>query len=102
MLLKFEIIRIILLQSAYFMLQVMSEMERKEARSKDAQRLARVPAATWQYAYQGQLREALLYGRSVNKRVQSWQENLSNPAPRSTVWVAEAQGQILGFCTVGP
>ena len=77
-------------------------MEIRKATPKDAPGIANVHVTTWQFAYRGQLPDAFLDSLSTEKRILTWQEILSNPSPRSTVWVAEAQGHILGFCAVGP
>ena len=77
-------------------------MEIRKATSKDAPGIANVHVTTWQFAYRGQLPDSFLEGLSVERRVQTWQEILSNPSNPSTVWVAESQGHILGFCAVGP
>lgn len=57
---------------------------------------------TWQHAYQGQLPADFLHSLSIEKRVQSWQEHLSTSANNATVWVAEENNTIIGFCGVGP
>ena len=77
-------------------------MDIRQATPQDAQGIAQTHVATWQFAYRGQLPDAFLDSLSIEKRVQTWQKILSNPSSGSAVWVAEAQGDILGFCAVGP
>jgi ribosomal protein S18 acetylase RimI-like enzyme len=77
-------------------------MEIRKATPKDAPGIAKVHVTTWQFAYRSQLPDAFLDSLSVEKRILTWQDILSNPTPRSTVWIAEAQDSILGFCAVGP
>lgn len=73
----------------------------RDATPDDALAIAQVHVRTWQCAYRGLMPDALLDGLSIEKRTTTWQEQLSNPEAGSQQLVAELNGKIIGWCTVG-
>lgn len=72
------------------------------AELKDAPQIAKIHVKTWQCAYRGQIPDVYLDSLSVEKRTKRWEEILSNLESKSKTFVAEADGKILGFASVGP
>jgi ribosomal protein S18 acetylase RimI-like enzyme len=69
----------------------------------DAPGIARVHIDTWRTAYHGLIPEDLLAGLSYERRLERWTAILSQPADgRSSNFVAEADGRIVGFASGGP
>jgi len=73
----------------------------REAGPDDAEGIARVHVASWQGAYRGLLAPDLLAGLDWRDRLPRWQTLLAEAGP-VRVLVAEAGGQVVGFCSVGP
>lgn len=76
-------------------------VEVREATVDDAEAIARVHVATWQYAYRGQMPDALLDGLSVERRLEWRRRHLSDMPPRVHALVAVEEGTVVGFCDVG-
>jgi ribosomal protein S18 acetylase RimI-like enzyme len=76
-------------------------VEIREAAVADAQGIARVHVATWQYAYRGQMPDALLDSLSVERRMAWRVQALTEPVSKSHALVAVDGEVILGFCDVG-
>ena len=71
----------------------------RPATPADADEIGRVHATTWRAAYTGVLPEAAF---DVAERRRWWRQALSREQPqRSAVFVAEADGEIAGFASVG-
>lgn len=79
----------------------MPEITVREATVADAEGIARVHVAMWQHAYRGQMPDALLDSLSVERRLASRVQVLTEPAPKSHSLVAVDGEAILGFCDVG-
>ena len=79
----------------------MENLRIRHAELNDAPQIAEVHVGTWQFAYRGQMPDALLDSLSVERRTKFWQGALSNPNNPGTVWVAEENKKIIGFCSVG-
>src|SRR3990167_3174155 len=73
----------------------------REAKMRDVENIAKIHVETWQCAYRGQLPDSFLDGLSVKKRQESWMKNLSNPLPKTKVFVGEVDNKIVGFCAIG-
>lgn len=73
----------------------------RPARQQDAARIASVHVVTWQVAYRGQLPDEYLDSLSVETRAAWWEKNLGEGNPGVTL-VAEDDGGIVGFISVGP
>lgn len=72
----------------------------RDARPEDVADLARVHVASWQEAYRGLIDQAFLDSMDPVARIENWRRILSQP--RGRVLVGEIDGQVEGFCTVGP
>lgn len=66
----------------------------------DAEAVAEIHVLAWQMGYRGLLPDALLDGLTVIDRLPRWQQWLAEPTPRTRV--AEQEGRVLGWVTVGP
>lgn len=74
----------------------------RKAELADAAGIAKVHVATWQHAYRGQIADSYLDSLTVENRTNKWLENLSRENTGKENFVAEIQGEIVGFCAVGP
>jgi ribosomal protein S18 acetylase RimI-like enzyme len=79
----------------------MHEFIIRNATPQDAEGIAIVHVKTWQCAYRGQMPDALLDGLSIEKRTEGWRKLLQEPQEGQHSFVVEADGQIVGWCTVG-
>jgi GNAT superfamily N-acetyltransferase len=69
----------------------------------DAEAMARVHVASWQFAYRGMLDDELLDGLDWRDRRKFWTRILRRPTiPESANYVIEDDGRIVGFASVGP
>jgi len=69
----------------------------------DAEAMARVHVASWQFAYRGMLDDELLDGLDWRDRRKFWTRILRRPAiPESANHVIVADDRIIGFASVGP
>lgn len=66
----------------------------------DAQGIAEVHVASWQWAYRGQLPDSHLDALSVSARTASWRLQLCQP--EMDTFVAEDNDRIVGFASAGP
>lgn len=73
----------------------------RQAEVKDAQGIATVHVMTWQCAYRGHIPDTYLNNLSVDKRTESWKKQLENPLKGTYTFVAEDNGKVVGWCTVG-
>lgn len=71
----------------------------RRARTADARAIAGVHVRTWQAAYRHAFPQDVLDGLSVDQREIAWRERLEEGY---VVWVAEAEGRVVGFAAVGP
>lgn len=68
----------------------------------DAPEIAAVHVETWRAAYTGLIAEDVIAGFDIETRKRLWSEALSRePRPGSAVFVAEADGTVVGFVAVG-
>lgn len=88
-----------------------SRFEVRRATPENASTLADLHARSWRWAYRGLLPDTYLDGLSetIERRRQYWammlgpaevQDHLA-PAQRRHVWVAELDGEVIGFASVG-
>ena len=75
----------------------------REAKSSDAAALGKLHVASWRESYAGLLPDHLLDGLSADARSAMWSAILSDPAMfgGTTVFVAESEGEIVGFGACG-
>ena len=74
----------------------------RDARSEDAAGIARVHVDAWRDAYAALLPSEHLTGLDYAKRAMDWARILARPRAAQHTLVAEAEGDIVGFCGFGP
>ncbi len=74
----------------------------REARPTDAAGIARVHVDAWRDAYAALLPADHLAGLDLPRRRIHWARVLAQPRAAQTTLVAEADGEIVGFCGFGP
>jgi GNAT superfamily N-acetyltransferase len=79
----------------------MGELIVHVAGPEDADGIARVHVESWQVAYRGQIPDDYLDGLSVERREQVWRTWLRVEGRDETNWVAERDGEIVGFAGAG-
>jgi GNAT superfamily N-acetyltransferase len=79
----------------------MGDLVVRLAEPADADGIARVHVETWQVAYRGQIPDDYLDGLSVEKRQDVWGMWLRVEGRDETNWVAERDGEIVGFAGAG-
>ena len=75
-------------------------MTLRPATAADAWGIASVHVYTWQAAYRGIVPGPYLESLSVENRETDWREMVTRGAPE--IWVAEAEGTVIGFVSFGP
>ena len=73
----------------------------RDARPGDEQAIARVHTVTWQAAYAHVFPEEALAAIDVAAREEMWRAAIEEPPPRSATFVAERNGDVVGFAGVG-
>ena len=79
----------------------MATITTRTAQLSDCEELARIHVQTWQCAYRGQMPDSVLDSLSVEKRKTRWQKILTKAEKGVSTLVAEIDGQLAGFSTVG-
>src|SRR5262245_12243764 len=74
----------------------------RRAELADAEGIAQVHVDSWRTTYQGSMPDELLANLSVEERTEMWRRWLSNPDSPSFFYVAETDGQVIGFAAGGP
>jgi ribosomal protein S18 acetylase RimI-like enzyme len=77
-------------------------IEIRPAKVEDAHEIASVHVAVWREAYFGVMPQAYLESLTPDARAGAWAERLADPEEPTRTLVADRDGQIVGFCTVGP
>ena len=68
----------------------------------DADAIGRVQVETWRVAYRGLMPDEAIAGFDVEARQRLWREGLARePRPGSATFVAELDGEVVGFASVG-
>jgi GNAT superfamily N-acetyltransferase len=74
----------------------------RDARPDDAGAIARVHTRSWQVGYAHAFPAEALAGISVDRRAEHWRRWLTQPpVPPVAVLVAEVEGEVCGFASVG-
>jgi GNAT superfamily N-acetyltransferase len=74
----------------------------RAAVAADADAIGRVQVETWRVAYRGLLPDDVIGRFDVEARRQLWREGLARvPRPGSATFVAELDGDVVGFASVG-
>lgn len=74
----------------------------RAATVSDAAAIARVHVDSWREAYEGVVPADYLASIDVEQRTQTWREHLGPDARGLSIWVAEENGDVLGFACLGP
>lgn len=74
----------------------------RPATPADADAIGRVQVETWRVAYQGLLPDDVIARFDVEARQRLWRDGLARvPRPGSATFVAELDGDVVGFASVG-
>ncbi len=74
----------------------------RRARPQDAAAIARVQVDTWRSTYRGIVPDKHLDDMSYEKAERNWEERITDPDKRSTLFVAEDdRGSVVGFAACG-
>ena len=74
----------------------------RAAVADDADAIGRVQVETWRVAYRGLMPDEAIAGFDVEGRQRLWREGLARvPRPGSATFVAELDGEVVGFASVG-
>ncbi len=77
-------------------------MSVRPATAEDADAIGRVQVETWRVAYRGLMPDDVIAGFDVEARRRLWREGLARvPRPGSATFVAELDGEVVGFASVG-
>ncbi|MEN9604383.1 MAG: hypothetical protein RJB39_68 [Candidatus Parcubacteria bacterium] len=74
----------------------------RPAQQQDAPGIAKVHVETWQSHYRGHMPDDFLDVLSVDDRAAFWTNSLAKSSEDCRTYVAEEDGKIIGFCSVGP
>lgn len=74
----------------------------RDANTDDADAVASVHVAAWQFAYEGKLPDEVLASRTLESRRDFWRKRLASLDPREIVLVAEEDGRAVGFAHFTP
>jgi ribosomal protein S18 acetylase RimI-like enzyme len=74
----------------------------RPATAADAPAMGRLHVRAWQAAYRGHMPDGYLDGLRAEDRAAGWERALGVERPRGVVLVAERDGEVVGFATVGP
>lgn len=76
-------------------------MSIRRATKNDIKQIAKIHIETWKNAYTGLVSDRLLDSLDIEERIEKWKEILSENNTVSKVFVAENEGIVLGFISVG-
>ncbi|UWF78747.1 hypothetical protein JRG78_11030 [Microbacterium sp. EF45047] len=79
----------------------MRDVRVRQAVRGDAPGIAVVHVRAWQEAYRGLMPQDVLDGLSVEQRENGWDAILRDPRPNSLTLVAERDGSIVGWASIG-
>lgn len=74
----------------------------RPATVKDAEAIAEVHVASWREAYSGVVDDESIEELDVAARTERWRSQLADLPAETTVWVAEEDGAVIGFASLGP
>lgn len=84
------------------MVEDLAEVVIRTATVEDAEQIAAVHIASLREAYAGVVADDYLAGLDVESRTRTWRDTLSSLEAGTTVWVAQEDGRIVGFASLGP
>lgn len=74
----------------------------RAATADDARAIAEIHVAGWRWAYRGLVPDGLLDSLSVERREEMWRSGLARELAGWALFVAEREGEVLGFIGCGP
>ena len=74
----------------------------RRATVQDAVAIAHIHVDTWQTTYKGIIADEFLSNLSYERRQQMWEDAIKDPKNPPRVFVAEEDGQTIGFAACGP
>jgi ribosomal protein S18 acetylase RimI-like enzyme len=74
----------------------------RRANPSDARAIAEVHVRSWRHAYRDQLPQSFLDALDVPRRESFWRSEIDVLGPDNRPWVADAEGRVVGFVSVGP
>jgi GNAT superfamily N-acetyltransferase len=74
----------------------------RKATAEDARAVAEIHVAGWRWAYKGLVPDGLLDSLSVERREDMWRGGIARAIPGWALFVADRDGEVLGFAGCGP
>lgn len=74
----------------------------RRATPEDAGVIAQVHRASWRSTYGGILPEDVIAAHAGRRSEATWRRQLAERVPEAATWVAELEGALVGFASVGP
>lgn len=84
------------------MVEELNEVLVRPATAADADAIATVHVASLRQAYADVVPGDYLDGLDVAARATTWRERLTSPQPGTSTWVAEEEGRVVAFASLGP
>jgi len=72
------------------------------ATAADARAIAHVHRSSWRSTYGGILPDAVIAAHAGRRSEATWRRQIAAGAPETAVWVAELEGDLVGFASCGP
>jgi ribosomal protein S18 acetylase RimI-like enzyme len=73
----------------------------RAAAAADAPAISHVHRESWRTTYAGILPLAVIAEEAGRKSAEIWRRRLAPAAPESAIWVAESDGEVVGFASCG-
>lgn len=80
----------------------MTNVKIREAIPTDAKGIATIHVLSWQKTYKGLMPDDYLQSLNIDQRTDGWREQINNPTEVGKIFVAEHNGQVVGWTTAGP
>ncbi|MEK6222147.1 MAG: GNAT family N-acetyltransferase, partial [Chloroflexota bacterium] len=72
------------------------------AKLQDVPAIATIHVSAWQEAYKALMPAEVLDKLSVAKRTTMWERSMASPRSSTTIYIAEEEGEAVGFIAGGP
>ena len=84
------------------MVEDLTDVTIRPATVADAAEIAEVHIASWREAYHGVVAEDYLAHLDLETRTAWWRDELDRAGRATQIWVAQDDGRIVGFASLGP
>jgi len=84
------------------MVEDVTEVLIRTATVEDAEKIAAVHLASWREAYTDVVPQEYLDSLDLDERTRAWREVFADLDRATSVWVAEDEGGVVGFASLGP